>query len=155
MFIQKSFQELSLRELHDILKLRQDVFIVEQACIYPDLDGLDEESIHVIGVDTDTGGLLAYARILPPGLKYEEVAIGRVLTHPSARGTGLGRTLMIKCLEACRAHYPDHGVKISAQEYLEKFYLSLGFETTSAPYDDDGIMHIDMLLSSSHTTDKS
>ena len=102
----------------------------------------------VLARDEQGGKLVAYARILPPGLKIQEPARGRVLTRESARGSGLGRTLMEKTLEITQQCFPNQNIKISAQEHLERFYQSLGFTTVSEPYDDDGIMHIDMLLES-------
>lgn len=125
--------------------LRQDVFVIEQDCIYPDIDAKDEDSLHVFGVDQN-GEVVAYARLVPPGLKYVEPAVGRVVVARQARSTGIGYQLMERVLDdACRL-YPGQGNRISAQAHLKKFYGSFGFEQASDEYDEDGIPHIEMLL---------
>jgi ElaA protein len=123
------------------------VFILEQTCLYPDMDGLDLEAHHLLGWRIENGKreLAAYLRILAPGAKYTEMSIGRVLTTPAARGTGAGRELLARGIEYAEQLHPGHRIKIGAQAYLEKFYQSVGFQTISEPYDEDGIMHIDML----------
>lgn len=143
----KQFSELLVDELHAILKLRQDVFIIEQQCIYPDIDEVDVLATHLFARAKVNGPICAYLRIIAPGIKFDEATIGRVLTHESERGTGLGRALMQQALKIMADQYPSQPIKISAQVYLEDFYKSLNFKTVSKPYDDDGIMHIDMLLS--------
>jgi ElaA protein len=134
-----AFDELSARELYAILALRQRVFVVEQTCAYLDADGADAASRHLWA--EDAGALRAYCRIVPAGVKFAEVSIGRVITAPEARGTGLGKELMRRALAACGA-VP---VRIGAQAHLERFYAELGFHRTSEPYLDDGIPHVDML----------
>jgi ElaA protein len=134
-----AFDELSVGELYALLALRQRVFVVEQACPYLDADGADAVSRHLWAEDADA--LRAYCRIVPPGVKFAEVSIGRVITAPEARGTGLGKELMHRALAACG----PVSVRIGAQAYLERFYAELGFERVSEPYLDDGIPHIDML----------
>lgn len=144
----KQFAELSAAELHEILKLRQDIFIIEQTCIYPDIDGKDKTSMHLFAVDDDNS-ICAYMRIIAPGLQYQEAALGRILTVQNARGTGLGKVLLEKGIETIEREFPGQSIKISAQQHLERFYQSFGFVTSSKPYDDDGIMHIDMVRAAS------
>jgi ElaA protein len=134
----RTFAELSSDELYAILALRQRVFVVEQKCLYLDADGYDRVSRHLWAQRGDA--IAAYLRIVPAGVKFPEVSIGRVLTASDARGGGLGRELMKRGIEACGA-VP---ITISAQSYLERFYTELGFARVSDVYDDDGIPHIDM-----------
>jgi ElaA protein len=142
-----SFAELTPADLYELLARRQQVFILEQTCLYPDMDGLDLEAHHLLGWRIENGKreLAAYLRILAPGAKYTEMSIGRVLTTPAARGTGAGRELLARGIEYAEHLHPGHRIKIGAQAYLEQFYQSFGFRTISEPYDEDGIMHIDML----------
>ncbi len=139
-----SFDELSNSCLYNILQLRTDVFVVEQACPFQDMDGLDAQALHVLGSFEES--LLCYSRILPPGLKYQDASIGRVITRLTVRGLGMGVTLMEKSIAYCKQRYPQASIRISAQQRLEKFYLELGFNTVSAPYMEDGIPHLEMLL---------
>lgn len=139
-WIDRAFSELSAIDLYAILALRERVFVVEQKCAYQDADGLDPQARHVWAED-DTGAIHGYLRIVPAGVKFAEVSIGRVVTAPEARGTGLGRTLMKHGL-AIAGPVP---VRIGAQAHLEAFYAGLGFVRTSDVYDEDGIPHIDML----------
>lgn len=137
------FDRLSGREVHDVLQLRQRVFVVEQACAYLDADGADLKCWHGLGrVD---GVLVATARIVPPGVKFMEPAIGRVVTAPEVRRTGAGRALMVSAIAQVKRLYPGQDIRIGAQRYLETFYGSLGFEPTGEPYDEDGIPHIEMI----------
>lgn len=140
----KSFKELTVHELYAVLKLRQDVFIIEQNSIYEDLDRKDQQSKHVLGFLDDT--FIAYSRILPPGLSYLEASIGRIITSPSVRGKNIGRELVRFSIDTCRTLYPDLAIRISAQQHLQKFYGEFGFRTVSEPYDDGGILHVEMLL---------
>ena len=143
----RSFAELGNSELYEVLAQRQQVFILEQQCFYNDFDGLDRHAHHLLGWRTVDGRreLAAYLRCLAPGAKYTEMSLGRVLTTQAARGTGAGRELLARGIEhACRQH-PGHRIRIGAQAYLERFYQGFGFETVSAPYDEDGILHVDML----------
>jgi ElaA protein len=137
------FQELTGRDVHDILQARAAVFVVEQACAFQDVDGADPESWHLFARRGEA--ITAYCRLVPPGLKYPEPAIGRVITTDIARGTGLGRALMQEALRAAATLWPGQPVRIGAQRRLETFYASLGFAPASAPYDEDGIPHIEML----------
>jgi ElaA protein len=139
----RPFEQLTPRQVHDLLQLRSRVFVVEQACVFLDADGLDPRCVH--GLCTRDGVLVATARLVPPGLKHALPAIGRVVTAPEARRTGLGRALMAAALSEVGRRYPGQGVYLSAQRHLEGFYASLGFRTSGAPYDEDGIPHVDML----------
>jgi ElaA protein len=141
-WITKPFSALSTAELYALLQLRAAVFVVEQNCVYQDLDGHDQNSLHVMG--WEDGVLLAYCRVLPPGEKYAEWAIGRVVTSPKGRGRGLGQQLTTQAIAAAQTNGPA-AIRISAQAYLEKFYTSHGFKTVGAPYDEDGIPHLEML----------
>jgi ElaA protein len=141
------FADLTPFDLYDVLAARQNVFILEQTCLYPDIDGYDLEAHHLLGWRDVDGKrqLAAYLRVLAPGAKYDEMSIGRVVTTPAARGSGAGRALLDQGIAHAEALHPGHRIRIGAQQYLERFYASFGFETVSAPYDEDGIMHIDML----------
>ncbi len=140
----KTFDELSTLALFNILKLRQSVFVVEQQCAYPDIDDTDAVAQHMCGY-AESGELLAYARLIKPGVSYPQASIGRVVVCPSARGLRLGEVLMQQALIEMGRLYPNQVIKIGAQEHLEKFYTRLGFERSSAMYMEDGIPHIHML----------
>ncbi|MBO9729329.1 MAG: GNAT family N-acetyltransferase [Chitinophaga sp.] len=142
----KTFEELTVAELYAILRLRSEVFIIEQNCAYQDLDNTDQKALHFMGTD-EQGQLLAYTRLFAPGIKYTEASIGRVVTSPLARGKGAGRELMERSILALQEHYGKVPIKIGAQQYLQRFYTSLGFEQTSDTYLEDGIPHIEMLRS--------
>ncbi len=142
----KAFDDLSLREFHDILQLRVNVFIVEQNCPYPELDGKDPLSFHVLGRD-ESGRLVATARILPAGVSYDEVSIGRVSSHPDLRGKGIGHPLMEAILAFIRSESGAVPVRISAQAYLLAYYEKHGFVSTGKAYLEDDIPHVEMLLS--------
>lgn len=144
-WILKKFEELSVYELYAILRLRNEVFAVEQQCVYPDTDNKDQESWHLMGLEGSS--LLAYSRILPPGLSYEQASIGRVVNSPSARGKGLGKELMRQSIDHLYHLFGKQPVKIGAQLYLLGFYQSLGFISSGDIYLEDGIEHIEMLLS--------
>ena len=139
------FAELSASALYEALALRQLVFVVEQTCPYLDCDGKDAFALHLLGRD-ERGELVAYARLFAAGKSFREAAIGRVVTHPSVRRTGVGRALMREAIARTRAAFGAGPIRIGAQRYLEAFYGSLGFEIASAPYDEDGIPHVEMLL---------
>ena len=143
----RSFAELSGHELYDLLALRQQVFVLEQQCLYNDFDGLDAAAHHLLGWRTIDGRrhLAACLRCLAPGAKYTEMSLGRVLTTKAARGAGIGRELLAQGIEHAERQHPGHAIKIGAQRYLEAFYASFGFVTISAPYEEDGITHVDML----------
>jgi ElaA protein len=118
------------------------VFAVEQNCVYMDMDNRDQQSMHLMGLENDN--LIAYTRIMPPGLIYEESSIGRVVTSPSARRTGAGKLLMQKSIESTEKIFGQINIKIGAQLYLKKFYEGFDFVQTSDIYLEDGIEHIEM-----------
>lgn len=138
----KSFDALSNHELYELLRLRNEVFIVEQNCIFPDLDGKDQGCYHLIG--KENGVLMAYSRIVPPGLSYEFPSIGRVLVSPSGRGKMYGIELMEKSIASLEEIYGKSTIRIGAQLYLKKFYGSFQFEQSGEIYEEDGIDHIEM-----------
>jgi len=138
----KKFNELTLEELYSILQLRNEVFIVEQNCVYNDPDGKDQSAWHLMAVEDNK--LVAYTRILPPGVSYSDPAIGRVVTSSSKRRSGLGRELMKLSIEACEKLFGKISITLGAQVYLKNFYESLGFTAIGDEYLDDGIPHIDM-----------
>lgn len=138
------FDRLSGRQVHDIFQLRQRVFVVEQTCAFLDVDGLDPKCWHAWGSDL-AGVLVATARLVPPGLKYVEPAIGRVVTAPEVRRTGAGRALMTSAIAQVQRLYPGQPIRLGAQRYLEQFYGSFGFRPLGEPYDEDGIPHLEMV----------
>lgn len=146
------FDELSPREIHDIFRARLEVFVVEQNCVFQDLDGLDPECWHLTGAE---GQLVAYCRLVPPGTKFAEPSIGRVLTTGSARRSGAGRELMRRAVDHATRLWPGRALRIGAQKYLEHFYGEFGFVTASEPYDEDGIPHVEMLRAASAVPDTS
>ncbi len=143
-WIYKKFEELTVEELYLIMQLRNEVFVVEQNCPYQDADNKDQQSFHLAGWDSEK--LVAYVRIIPPGICYTEPSIGRVVTSPAYRGTGAGRELMNNAIEKTLTQFNARAIKIGAQLYLKKFYESLGFNKSSDEYLEDNIPHIEMLL---------
>jgi ElaA protein len=139
------FDELTVRELQNIYMARQQVFCIEQNCAYLDADGYDEPAWHVAAWSPSERVPLAYARLIPPGLKYAEPSIGRVITTASARGTGLGRELVKRAIALSSRLFPGHGIRISAQSRLEAFYEEAGFVIVGDRYMEDGIPHTEML----------
>lgn len=139
----KPFSRLSAQEVYQILQVRQQVFIVEQRCIYLDADNLDNCTWHLMGIDLQ-GNLIAYLRVVEPGEKYLEPSIGRVLTCSNRRGEGIGRQLMKAGIERTMRQFPKQGIRISAQTYLQQFYGTLGFQPVGESYLEDGIPHIEM-----------
>ena len=137
------FENLGVDNLHDALQLRARVFILEQGP-YLDVDGLDRQSWHLLGRD-DGGMLMAYLRIVDPGLKYDEPSIGRVVTAREIRGTGQGIVLMHEGLAGCARLWPGRGTRISAQARLKRFYSALGFSAVGDEYVEDTIPHLEML----------
>jgi ElaA protein len=141
-----SFYDLSLDQLYALMALRQEVFVVEQNCPYLDADGADQKGWHLLGT-SEEGQLLAYARLLPPGVSYPaHASIGRVITSPSARGKGYGLELMRVAIDEINRLFPGAPLKISAQCYLIRFYESLGFKTVGESYLEDDIPHIAMVF---------
>ena len=141
----KKFDVLTPNELYTILQLRSEVFVVEQNCAYQDADGKDPYAHHLMCWKDHQ--LIAYTRILPPEISYVESSIGRVVTSPTVRKSGIGKILMRKSIETARSLYPQAFIKIGAQLYLKQFYESFSFIQTSEIYLEDGIPHIEMLLS--------
>lgn len=138
------FAELSARDLHDALHLRQQVFVLEQTCLFPEIDGKDPDALHLIGRD-GAGDLLAYLRVFAPGDYYAEPAIGRVVVAPEARGRGLARVLMEEGHRRVATLFGPTPIRLNAQAYLKDFYESLGYAIVHGPYDEDGIPHYEML----------
>jgi ElaA protein len=140
----KYFDELLPAELYAVMQLRNEVFVVEQNCVYQDADEKDLQGYHLLGCDG--ARLVAYTRLLPPGLAYTEASIGRVVTSPAYRGTGAGRQLMELSISRTMEQFGVKAIKIGAQLYLQKFYQSLGFVQCGPGYLEDNIPHIPMLL---------
>lgn len=138
------FYELSLDELYEVMALRQEIFVVEQTSIYIDADGHDQKSHHLLGRDAE-GNLIAYLRLLPPGEKYREPSIGRVVVAAAVRGQGVGVELMERGVAFMEKEYAGLGIRISAQEYLRGFYGGFGFVAVGEEYLEDGIPHVEMV----------
>ncbi|MES2799530.1 MAG: GNAT family N-acetyltransferase [Bacteroidota bacterium] len=143
----KHFNELSPEELHDLVALRIEVFVMEQNCTYQDLDGKDKYAHQIFAVD-ENKKVLATARILPQGISYAEVSIGRVASSDSVRGTGIGQQMMERAMAFIQQHYGEVDVRISAQEYLLNFYGKFGFQSTGKHYLEDDLPHVEMLYKS-------
>ena len=143
-WICKNFSDLSNEELYKILQLRSAVFVVEQNSVYLDCDDKDQHSYHLMGWHQDN--LVAYARLIPPGIAYNEASIGRVVTASASRGKNIGRELMDLSIKYVRQLFNEQRITIGAQLYLKKFYESLGFIETGDVYMEDGIEHIKMNL---------
>lgn len=137
------FDALTAGELYELLQLRAEVFVVEQACAFQDMDGADHHAMHVLGTADDE--LVAYARCFPAGIKFPEASIGRVITRESVRGSGTGHELMRRCIACVSQYWGEQRIRIGAQARLEKFYLQHGFLSAGAPYIEDGIPHVEML----------
>lgn len=146
----KKFEELTPFELYAILQLRNEVFVVEQNCPYQDADNKDLKAHHFMGWNGTT--LVAYTRLIPPGISYTESSIGRVVSSPKYRGTGAGRELMRQSITTTLILFNCNTIKIGAQLYLKKFYESLGFVQCSEEYLEDNIPHIEMLYHKENST---
>lgn len=144
-WILKPYNELTLDELYALLRLRSEVFVVEQDCPFLDMDGKDDKCYHVMGLADTQPSLVAYTRIVPPGVAYPFASIGRVVTAPHARGYGAGRQLMQRSIDAVISLYGKVPIQIGAQLYLKKFYESFGFVQIGEMYLEDGIEHIEMV----------
>jgi len=146
----KSFAELDTRSLYQVLQLRQDVFVLEQQCLYPDIDNLDSAAYHLLGFNpvdfSQERELVAYLRVVEPARKYAEPSIGRVVTSIDWRRKGIGKQLVQKGLAETKLQFPNENIRISAQRHLSDFYHKFGFQTVSQPYLEDGIPHVEMLL---------
>ena len=139
----KSFETLTNIELYDLLRLRSEVFVVEQNCVFLDMDNKDQTCHHLLGYDGDN--LVSSARLLGPNTAYQQMSIGRVVSSPLYRGTGAGKALMQQAITECYQLFGKNDMKIGAQLYLKTFYESFGFVQTSDVYDEDGIDHIEMV----------
>lgn len=139
----KPFDALNAAELYALLQLRTEVFVVEQTCIFQDMDGADDQALHLMG--TRDGQLVAYARLFPAGVKFDEASIGRVITRSSARGTGLGHALIRQAMAALVAQWGEQPIRIGAQARLKAYYAQHGFVDVGKPYIEDGIDHIEMV----------
>jgi ElaA protein len=140
----KTFDQLTPAELYDILRLRSEVFVVEQNCVFLDMDNKDQHCHHIIG--RQDGNLVGYSRILRAGISYVESSIGRIVTSPAARSRGIGRELMVQSIRTLYDLYGITDIRIGAQYYLLSFYASFGFVQKGEIYLEDGIEHIEMLL---------
>jgi ElaA protein len=138
-----SFAEFSIQQLYDVLQLRSQVFVVEQDCVYQDIDGKDERALHLLGYVN--GVLAGYTRIFKAGDYFKQSSIGRVVVHPNYRGLSYGKKLMVASIDTLKKQQTAV-IKISAQCYLDKFYKNLGFVATGNNYLEDGIPHQEMLL---------
>lgn len=140
----KYYDQLTKDELYSILQLRSEVFVVEQDCVYQDIDGKDDKALHVMGFD---GALLvAYTRCFPAGIYFEEAAIGRVVVRDASRKFGYGREIMEASIDEINKRFGNQSIRVSAQTYLDKFYRDLGFIPEGEGYLEDGIPHMSMVL---------
>ncbi|MCR4694597.1 MAG: GNAT family N-acetyltransferase [Pseudobutyrivibrio sp.] len=139
----KAFEDLTVGELYEILRLRAEIFVVEQDCVYQDLDGKDRQSMHLFLQDGEE--VIACLRIIPAGISYKEPSIGRFVVKESERKSGLGREAMNQAIEYISSEYKEDHIRISGQAYLREFYESLGFKVVKDPYLEDGIPHFQML----------
>jgi ElaA protein len=140
----QSFNSLGGAEVHEMIALRESVFVVEQICAYQEADKYDLIAHHLFSRDQEHR-LIAYARVLPPGTKHPEPSIGRVIVEPSARGKQLGKQTLKRCIDFCTEYYPRYDVQLSAQTSVVEFYGAEGFVSRGTPYDDAGIQHQDMV----------
>lgn len=140
----KMYDELTLNELYDITNIRQQIFVVEQACAFIDSDGFDKRALHIM-IQNKEGKIIAYSRVLDQNIIYKEATIGRVLTHESYRNKGIGKILFDKSLKSLVDYFGNQPIKIQAQSYLVDFYKTFGFEVLNEAYLDTGIYHNDMI----------
>lgn len=143
----KAFQEFDLQELYEILQLRSEVFVVEQNCVYQDIDGKDQKALHILGYKNEE--LVAYTRCFEPGFYFEEASIGRVIVRENLRKFKFGHEILKASIEVIESRYNTKKIKLSAQQYLTKFYESHGFQQTGEGYLEDGIPHIAMVKEAS------
>lgn len=141
--VTKSFKQLTTKELYDLLQLRSEVFVVEQDCVYQDIDGKDQKALHILGYKDDV--LVAYTRIFKPGDYFKEASIGRVVVSANARKLKLGYAIMKASVEAIKTNFETSTIRISAQTYLKRFYNELEFYEVGKGYLEDGIPHINMI----------
>ncbi|WP_179333959.1 GNAT family N-acetyltransferase [Winogradskyella costae] len=143
--ITKKFEELTTQELYNVLQLRSEVFVVEQNCVYQDIDGKDQKALHILGYENEV--LVAYTRVFKPGCYFEESSIGRVVVQEKVRKFKYGYAIMKASIDAIRKHYNETTIRISAQMYLKLFYNNLEFKEVGEEYLEDGIPHINMIKS--------
>ncbi len=141
----KTFQELTTKELYDLLQLRSEVFVVEQDCVYQDVDGKDQKALHVLGLKN--GNIIAYTRAFKPGYYFKEASIGRVVVKESERQYKYGYDIMNASINAVKNNYNTSEIRISAQTHLKRFYNNLEFNEVGEEYLEDGIPHINMIKS--------
>lgn len=139
----KKFEELSVEQLYEILRIRSEVFVVEQKCIYQDLDLKDKKSYHIF--KEENGEIISYIRVIPKGISYDQMSIGRVLVREEYRGKGLAREILLEGINFIKNTLKENEIKISAQSYLIDFYKSIGFIQKSQPYLEDNIPHVKMV----------
>lgn len=147
-WIAKKFHDLSIDDLYEIIRLRIEVFVVEQDCPYQDCDGKDKAAIHIFL--KEEGQVIAYSRIFPKGAYFDEAAIGRIVVKKAYRNRGIAGLMIKHAIECIKEHFGDTRIRISAQAHLEKFYHSLGFRKASGIYLEDNIPHIKMLYGGDH-----
>lgn len=145
----KEFNDLTSYELYSVIKLRLKVFSIEQNCIYQDIDGKDIHAYHVMGYHNDK--LIAYTRLIKPGICYDMCSIGRVVVEPEYRKYGIGKKLMQVSIDGCIDKYNTQSIKIGAQFYLKRFYESFGFQAIGDKYIEDNIEHIEMIKDETNT----
>lgn len=138
-----TFEDLDTRQLYQLLQLRSEVFVLEQNCVYQDIDGKDQKALHVLGFENEK--LVAYTRIFPPGVYFKEAAIGRVVVKEGHRKRNFGHQILKASIKAVKTHFQTEEIKLSAQTYLTAFYESHGFKQIGEGYLEDGIPHIAML----------
>jgi ElaA protein len=138
-----AFEDLRVSELYEVLRLRSQVFVVEQQCLFQDMDGADDQAMHLLGVRG--GELLGYARCFSAGVKFTEASFGRVVTRQSVRGTSLGHALIEQAVTAIHQLWGPQPIRIGAQTHLADFYAKHGFKDVGCPYLEDGIPHLEML----------
>ena len=144
----KKFNQLSTLELYDILKAREEIFIIEQECLYDDIDSKDLDAVHIFSMEE--GQVVCYLRILGKGVRFDEVSIGRVMTRPAYRRKGYGEQIMKRAIQYIEEIMEEGEIRISAQTYLKNFYENVGFKVVSDVYLEDGLDHYEMLYSSIH-----
>ena len=142
-FMFKHFFDLTLDELYDILQLRAEIFVVEQTCIYNDIDGLDKNAVHLF-VKNNQGEIVGCSRLLKPGTRFPGFSIGRVVVKKTSRGTGIGKKMMEEAIKFILNNWGAESIKVSAQKYLQRFYGNLGFDAVTPEYLEDGIPHVGM-----------
>ena len=143
-WLTKKYEELTVDELYEILRLRAEIFVVEQDCVYQDLDGKDKKSVHLF-LNDENGEIIACLRMIPAGISYEEPSIGRFVVKESERFKGIGRKAMEIAIEYIKNEFHSTAIRISGQAFLRGFYESLGFAVVKEPYLEDDIPHYEML----------